>query len=128
MAAIQQWFERGAGGGGALFSPTINPLNSNEMYIASDMGQVFHTTNEGVNWESVDFREIQGSTNSKVQFTNDPQILYALDYSTGGDFIRPTKSTDGGATWTPLAADPTNAAAYSIVAYYNNPNRIIVSD
>ena len=128
MAAIQQWFERGAGGGGALFSPTINPLNSNEMYIASDMGQVFHTTNEGVNWESVDFREIQGSTNSKVQFTNNPQILYALDYSTGGDFIRPTKSTDGGATWTPLAADPTFAEAFSIVADYNNPNRIIVSD
>lgn len=128
LAAIQQWFERGVGGGGALFSPSINPVNSNEMYIASDMGQVFHTTNEGVNWESVDFREIQGSTNSKMQFTVNPQILYSLDYSTGGDFIRPTKSTDGGATWTPIAADPTNAEAYTIVADYNNPNRILVSD
>lgn len=128
MAAIQDWSSRGAGGGGALFSPTINPLNSNEMYIASDMGQVFHTTNEGTSWDQVDFREIQGSTNSKVQYTNNPQILYALDYSTGGDFIRPTKSTDGGATWTPLAADPTNAEAYTIVEDYNNPNRIIVSD
>lgn len=128
LAAIQEWFERGVGGGGALFSPSINPVNSNEMYIASDMGQVFHTINEGVNWESVDFREIQGSTNSKMQFTVNPQILYSLDYSTGGDFIRPTKSTDGGATWTPLAADPTNAEAYTIVADYNNPNRLLVSD
>ncbi|WP_254508378.1 Calx-beta domain-containing protein [Anatilimnocola floriformis] len=128
MAAIQDWFERGAGGGGALFSPSINPLNPNEMYIASDMGQVFHTTNEGANWESVDFREIQGSNNSKMQYTVNPQIMYSLDYSTGGDFIRPTKSTDGGATWTPIAADPTNAEAYTVVADYNNPNRIIVSD
>lgn len=128
MAAIQDWFERGVGGGGALFSPSINPANSNEMYIASDMGQVFHTTNEGVNWQSVDFREIQGSNNSKMQYTVNPQILYSLDYSTGGDFIRPTKSTDGGATWTPLAADPTGAEAYTVVADYNNPNRLIVSD
>jgi|GEM_PF-535456 len=128
LAAIQEWFERGVGGGGALFSPSINPLNANEMYIASDMGQVFHTTNEGTTWQSVDFREIQGSTNSKMQYTVNPQILYSLDYSTGGDFIRPTKSTDGGATWTPLAADPTNAEAYTIVADYNNPNRILVSD
>lgn len=128
LAAIQEWFERGVGGGGALFSPAINPVNSNEMYIASDMGQVFHTTNEGVNWESVDFREMQGSNNSKMQFTVNPQILYSLDYSTGGDFIRPTKSTDGGATWTPIAAEPTNAEAYTIVANYTNPNRILVSD
>ena len=98
------------------------------MYIASDMGQVFHTTNEGANWESVDFREIQGSNNSKMLYTVNPQVLYSLDYSTGGDFIRPTKSIDGGATWTPIAADPTNAEAYTIVADYSNPNRIIVSD
>jgi photosystem II stability/assembly factor-like uncharacterized protein len=128
MAAIQDWFERGVGGGGALFSPSINPANSDEMYIASDMGQVFRTTNEGENWKTVDFREIQGSNNSKMQFTVDPQILYSLDYSTGGDFIRPTKSTDGGLTWTPLAADPTGAEAFTVVADYHNPNRLIVSD
>lgn len=128
MAAIQEWHARGVGGGGALFSPSINPHNGDEIYVASDMGQVFHTTNEGVNWQTVDFREIQGSHNSKVQFTVNPLIRYSLDYSTGGDFVRPTKSTDGGQTWTPLAADPTGGEAFTLVADFNDPNRILVSD
>ena len=42
-SAIQGWaqpkqFEsRGVGGGGALFSPVINPDNHNEYFIACDM-------------------------------------------------------------------------------------------
>ncbi|MBI2826335.1 MAG: hypothetical protein HYX69_16760 [Planctomycetia bacterium] len=126
LTAIQDWSIRGAGGGGALFSPSLNPANPNEMYIASDMGQVFHTTNEGALWDTVDHRELRGSNNAKVQFTVNPQILYALDYT--DDLVRPTKSTDGGATWTPIAADPTFGEAFTLVADYNNANRLIVSD
>ena len=60
LAAIQDWSIRGVGGGGALFSPSFNPTNPSEMYIASDMGQVFHTTNEGALWDTVDHRELHG--------------------------------------------------------------------
>jgi hypothetical protein len=125
FAAIQDWQIRGVGGGGALFSPSFNPANPDEMYIASDMGQVFHTTNEGAVWQTVDHREIHGGHASKVQFTSDPLIRYAVDYT--ADLQRPTKSTDGGVTWTPMAADPTGGEAYTVVADYNNPNRVLVS-
>ena len=49
------WESRGIGGGGALFSPSVNPLNDNEMYITCDMTGMYHTTNSGVNWETLPF-------------------------------------------------------------------------
>ena len=35
------------GGGGSLFAPSINPANGSDIYVSSDMSQVFHTTNGG---------------------------------------------------------------------------------
>lgn len=128
FAAVQNWSIRGVGGGGALFSPSFNPTNANEMYIASDMGQLFRTTNEGVLWETVDHTELHGGHNSEVQFTTDPLIRYSLTYGDSGESGSPTKSTDGGANWTPIAADPTGGETYTIVVDYNNPNRVLISD
>jgi hypothetical protein len=128
FAAVQDWSIRGVGGGGALFSPSFNPTNTSEMYIASDMGQLFRTTNEGALWETVDHSELHGGHNSEVQFTTDPLVRYSLSYGDSGDYGSPTKSTDGGATWTPIAADPTGGETFSIVADYNNPNRVLISD
>lgn len=126
-AAIQDWSIRGAGGGGALFEPSINPTNPSEIYIASDMGQIFHTTDGGALWDTIDHRQLESSDNSKVEFTINSQILYTVDYSSGGDVVRPTKSVDGGATWTPTT-DPTSGGVITLLADYNNPTRLLVSD
>src|SRR5207248_7476079 len=103
------WVARGAGGGGALYAPQINPANTADIYVASDAGQIFHTTNTGTSWQQVDFRQIQGGRQSQVQFTETATIRYSLDYTAvgGADLVRPSKTTDGGATWVPLANDPT---------------------
>src|SRR5437868_946799 len=116
LAAPDAWSARGIGGGGALFSPSLNPTDVNEMYVASDMSQVFHTTDQGATWQDVDFRELQGSHNARVQFTNDPLVRYSLDYSPVNlsDATRPSKSLDGGATCTPLAVDPTGGGAFTL--------------
>jgi len=126
-AAIQDWSIRGAGGGGALFEPSINPTNPSEIYIASDMGQIFHTTDGGKLWDAIDHQQVESGDNSKVEFTINPQILYTVDYASGGDDVRPTKSTDGGTTWTPTT-DPTSGGVITLLADYNNPNRLLVSD
>ena len=76
-----QWESLGAGGGGALFAPQISPHAPSNIYIASDMGQLFHTETAGVSWETVDFHEIQASPVTQVRFTNLPSTLYALDAS-----------------------------------------------
>lgn len=130
MAAIQDWQVRGPGGGGALFSPSINPANGNEIYIASDMTQVFRTTNEGAAWSTVNFNQIKGGHESKVQFTKSANRRYVLDYTDPSDSggTRLMQSSNAGNTWAPLASDPTGGEAITLWADYNRPNRLIVNN
>lgn len=120
----------GVGGGGALFSPSFDPFNPNEIYISSDMGQIFHTTNAGATWNDLDFRQVQGGHESAVQVTNDPNMRYTIDYanSDGGGQGTPSVSTDGGRSWTPLANDPTAGSADKLFVDPDNANWLIVSD
>jgi photosystem II stability/assembly factor-like uncharacterized protein len=125
-----QWLSRGPGGGGALFAPSFSPHNANELYIACDMSEVFHSTNLGASWEMLSFKQIQGNRQSQVRFTSNPAILYALDYTVIGgiDLTTPSKSTDGGVTWNRLSSDPTFGEAYTLFADGNNTTNLIVSD
>jgi photosystem II stability/assembly factor-like uncharacterized protein len=125
------WSAHGAGGGGSLFSPAFNPTNPSEIYVSSDMSQLFHTTDGGASWQDVDFRQMQGGHESRVQFTENPSIRYCLDYSTinGNDLVRTMKSTDGGQTWQPLPTDATNGnGAWYFIADPTNHNRLVVTD
>src|SRR5579862_8364103 len=125
------WSPRGVGGGGAMYSPTINPLNPNELYVACDMSPQFHTTDLGKSWATVDFRMLQSSHESAVRFTRDPNILWTIDYSPkgGADTARPSRSTDGGKTWQPLpeASWPASRQAYRLFVDYDNPERALIS-
>jgi photosystem II stability/assembly factor-like uncharacterized protein len=120
------WAVRGSGGGGALYSPSINPTKPNEIYVSSDMSQVFHTTTSGADWQEVDFRQIQGGHESRVQFTEDPQTFYTLDYT--GDSAHPAATTNGGQSWHSLV-DPTNGdGAFYMQVNPSNHNQLVVTD
>ncbi len=120
------WESRGIGGGGALFAPSVNPANTNEQYIACDMTEVFHTTTAGINWETVAFDKLQSVTSSKVQFTSDNLIRYAVNTDFFSEAKFPVKSTDGGNTWTAIS-DPTSGECYSIFADDNSTQKVIIS-
>jgi photosystem II stability/assembly factor-like uncharacterized protein len=120
------WNSTGIGGGGSLFSPSINPADNNEYYVACDMSELFHTTNFGSSYNIIDFRQLTASTNSSVCFTNNANIRYSIN-STNNEIV-PVKSTDGGVTWTTLPGNPdASQQTYSIWADYNNPNWVIIS-
>jgi len=122
----QSWTCKGVGGGGALFSPSINPANQDEFYVACDMSDLFHSTDFGLSYNQVHFSKIQAGINSKVVFTNDPNILYCIDYS--GNSIIPVRSDDGGNTWHALAGNPDPfEETFCIAADYNNPDHVIIS-
>src|ERR1700751_5721277 len=93
--APTSWQSRGIGGGGALFSPSVNPANHNEMYIACDMSELFHSTDGGQHWGEENFTQVQGGHDSYVSFTNNPNIRYVVDYTSvaGNDMVRPMKTT-----------------------------------
>lgn len=117
---------RGVGGGGALFSPSFNPANPNEFYIACDMSELFHTTNLGVQYDQIHFNEFVGGHHSKVCFTNTSGLLYSISYI--ADIGTPVMSNDNGATWNTLVGNPDQYEdVYSIFVDYQNPSRIIIS-
>ncbi|MBS1910564.1 MAG: hypothetical protein JST22_01135 [Bacteroidetes bacterium] len=130
-AALQaqpaQWQPVGPGGGGALFMPSISPHNASEVYVACDMSELFHSTNGGKLWNQLDFRQFQSSgTIGRIEFTSDPAILYSL--SILNDAAHPAKSTDGGATWHPLANDPTGNDAFNLIADPTSTTRLLLTD
>ncbi|HHJ49857.1 MAG TPA: hypothetical protein ENJ88_03025, partial [Phaeodactylibacter sp.] len=93
----------GIGGGGALFSPAINPANGDEYYLSCDLGALFHTTDGGQQYQIVPFTEAQGGVYAKVCFTSDNDIRYLLKWDEANYAMRPAKSTDGGAHWSFLS-------------------------
>ncbi len=119
------WEPRGIGGGGALFFPSLSPHAEGEYFVTCDMAEYFHSTDGGESWSIPDFHGLVSTSRGRVQFTNDPSTLYALDAA--GDAPAPAKSTDAGATWSRLDSDPTGGDAYSLWADPANANRLLVA-
>ena len=122
------WNPRGIGGGGALFSPSINPGNSSEYYIACDMSELFHTTDYGLTYSQLSYSKFVGGHNSKMCYTSTANLLYSISYPDPAQVGLPVKSTDNGATWTQLAGNPDPTSdVWTIDVDYNNSNRVIIS-
>ena len=125
-AQAMHWSSRGVGGGGSLYSPSINPANNDEYYVGCDMSGLYHTTDFGSSYTLMDFRQIQGGHDSRVQYTQNPNILYCITYA--NDQALPVRSTDGGRTWSTLPGNPDpTETTYSIAVDYNNANHVITS-
>ena len=121
---------RGAGGGGALYFPRINPGNANEFYVACDMSELFHSTDFGDNYSQVPFTSLQCLSVSTYEYTNNPMIAYCN--FNDGNMGYPVKTIDGGATWNSLPGLNTsleggNFAIYAMKANYNNPNQLLMN-
>ena len=116
---------RGLGGGGALFSLSINPNNADEYYVSCDMGELFHTFDFGRNYTQVHFSQLVAGHDSRVRFTQSPGLLYCINYA--NNQIVPVKSTDGGLTWANLAGNPDpSEQTFGLYADYDNPQRLIL--
>ena len=116
---------RGAGGGGALFFPTINPANDNEFYISCDMSQMFHSTDFGKTYTQVPFTKLQVFSTSTWEFTSNPLIAYS-NHNDGNQGY-PVKTTDGGNSWVTIPGyDPNLGQVYGIKANYDKPDQFIM--
>jgi photosystem II stability/assembly factor-like uncharacterized protein len=126
-----QWAARGIGGGGAMYSPTINPANPSQIAIACDMSPQFTSSDGGKTWSLIDFRQLQSGHECAIRFTKDPAVAWAIDFSAvrGSELARPTRSTDGGKSWRPISppAWPEDRAAYVLYADFDHPGRAVVS-
>jgi hypothetical protein len=117
------FISRGPGGGGAFFAPCFNPGNPDEVWVGSDMSDLFHSTDCGRTWETVDFRTLLGGSRpGRMLFTSDPQVRYALNSDV------PARSQDGGTTWINIPPDPWSQSVYGLYADPTTTNRLLVSD
>ncbi|MBC7849436.1 MAG: T9SS type A sorting domain-containing protein [Chitinophagaceae bacterium] len=120
------WQSRGVGGGGALFYPTINPLNDNEFYIACDMSQLFHSTDFGQSYSVVPFTKLQVGNLSTYEFTSNPSIAYCT--ANDGNINYGVRTLNGGNSWSPLPGNPLDGEdVFALKADHANPGRVILN-
>ncbi|GEM_PF-4600172 len=80
LSAPDQWLDRGLSGGGVLLEPAVSPHNPGELFVGTDMSQMFHSKDFGQSWDIYNFAEFVISNKvTGVQFTSDPQVLFAID-------------------------------------------------
>ncbi len=119
------WESRGIGGGGALMDPSFSP-HDDRLFVACDMSELFRSTDLGKHWQSVNHAQLQGNRGSRVQFTSDPNRVYAIDQT--GELPVPAISNDGGVTWSRVAESiwPADRTAYSLWADPDSTQRLFV--
>ncbi len=131
LAAPAQFIDQGIGGGGAFYGPSFSPANHNEVYVSSDEGEVFHSKNLGASWDVVDSTQLIASgSGARVEFTNNTQILYSVDSTFNS---RPTRSLDGGVTWSRAGTSGwtsdwnSSLTVDQLYADPNDSNRIVIT-
>jgi len=91
------WGFVGAGGGGAMFNPTVSPYNPKDAFVSCDMGGSFVTHDGGESWRMFN---LHAMTRFYVFDPLDPNVIYA-------NSLCLFKSSDRGNTWKLLYPGPT---------------------
>jgi hypothetical protein len=91
----------GVGGGGAMSGVSISPYN-NLWFVGTDMGTLFKSVDQGLNWRAVNHNQAVFSSDltrsASVGFSADGTTVF---HAAGG--IRPRRSTDSGETFTNIS-------------------------
>lgn len=117
----------GLGGGGAIFSPAFNPHDASECYIACDMNDLFHTTDDGASWDILPFGSVVPIVQASVQYSSDPNRRYALSKTFVMNYVNIKTSTDGGQSWSNLPNPTATPAYYGLFANPQQDGEYLVS-
>ena len=134
IGQISAFQAMGTGGGGYMYAPSLSPHDTTTMFVNCDMAGVYKTTNGGNKWQLIDNQQLVSTTKSKVQFTADPNVLYAvhrlIDNSEDAPISAkgiPVKSVDGGAHWFAIH-DPSSTGIHFISADPKSTQNIIINE
>lgn len=90
-----EWRSIGMGGGGWFTTIAIDTLNPGTVYVGSDVGGFYKSTDYGSSWEILNNGLIDYYVEKIVPDLQNPEVIYLGTW--GGIH----KSTDGGRTWVP---------------------------
>lgn len=130
--ALGAWSQLGPGNvGGRTRALAIDPVNPKNMYAAGVAGGVWKSIDGGMSWKPLDDLMANLAVSSLVLDPSNPRVIYA---GTGegyfnGDGVRGAgvfRSSDGGVTWSRLAATNTADFYYvnDLAVSVKNPQRL----
>ena len=95
--------------GGRVQAFTVDPINSNLVYAATELGGIYKSTDGGANWTHIDAIGLTASTDVKIA-GSDSNLIVATGAYDGhslavGNHSSIWTSTDAGVTWNPAAAN-----------------------
>ena len=94
-----------------MYTPAISPVDPNLILLGCDMSGAYRTTDGGLNWEMIHYRQLTGSTTVRPAWhPAEPGIAYA-----SGGWRGPLKVTrDKGRTWAIVPGAPAGVTAIGI--------------
>jgi hypothetical protein len=104
----------GYGGTGTSYWAMVNPQNTSEIYLDTDMGEVWHTTNGAQSWVTLSdtvngpIQPTGGGMNTNVQYSGTAGTAFSLS---NGMLVM---TTNGGSTW----AQPSGWSSINHGSYY----------
>jgi photosystem II stability/assembly factor-like uncharacterized protein len=110
------WSVIGAGGGGAMFTPAISPLNSQLAFVSCDMTGSYITENGGDDWRMFNLR---GVVDFYAFDSKDPNTVYANSSAL-------FRSEDAGRTWNVIYPPPSEIAG--IVSKGDHAMEVLVTN
>jgi hypothetical protein len=102
---------------GRLNFITINPTNSNDLWVGAPAGGLWHSTNGGTSWTTnTDNLPVTGCSDLAIDPTNTLVMYMATGDGDGGDnrSIGVLKSTNAGQTWTTTGLTA-NVSSYFLI-------------
>jgi photosystem II stability/assembly factor-like uncharacterized protein len=109
------WSVVGAGGGGAMFTPAISPVNANLAFVSCDMTGSYVTENGGEEWRMFNLR---GGVDFYAFDPKDANVVYA-------NSIALFRSSDAGKTWNIIYPPPSEIAG--IVSKGDHANEVLIT-
>jgi photosystem II stability/assembly factor-like uncharacterized protein len=99
----------------------IAKTNGNTVYVASDNGDIWATTNDGVSWSQINISGVSDHIANLLVDPTNSQIVYAVRDEFGGGHVFQT--TNGGTSWTDISGNLPDLPTYSIA--FDQPNNIL---
>ena len=105
---------------GRVWGIAVDPRNSNVVYVGTDGGGVWKTTDGGTNWTPLTDQQTSLNIRDLALAPTAPDTILAATF--GGGIL---KSTDGGATWTTSLP---GTLVNSVAVHPTNPSIVLEAD
>jgi hypothetical protein len=117
------WTSLGLGGGGAMYTPAISPVDLNLILLNCDMSGGYRSIDGGKSWELIHYRQLTGSTRVRPAWhPADPEVAFSASGWEGT--LKVTR--DRGRTWSHVPEFTGGVSAIALDP--GDPQSLLIAD